>query len=315
MWHRARVAGTRAFAWHRKLSTELSTDEKAVAIAKELKSKNWLKRYGIIVFPSTFLILLTTVVVNSKQGKEIVEEYFPSYIDFVREYYGFDEEDREELIYVKKALHTQQLPVNVSVTLENKEKVELTGISGLMSYSALEHQVVEKYGKSIHDISFLDSPTTTSAVLTESKSTQQNDSLKSTIATLNLVPSMWDHYAYKELNLTKNEIDVDSITNFTGNWMYGIHIYSKIKATYTLNVLHKYTQVSGKINQNLKKNLEISEAKTKKQYYENLIKELNMKLKMSSTEMSIDDIHQGIRDAKENITKLNRKYFNWFYYF
>lgn len=315
MWQRARVAGARAFAWHRKLSTELSTDEKTAEIAKELKKTKWLQRYGIIVFPSTFLILLTTLVVNSKQGKEIVEEYFPSYIDLVRVNYGFDEEDREELIYVKQALHTQQLPVNVLVTLENKEKIELAGISGLMSYGALEHQLVEKYGKSIHDISFLDSPTTTTPAITESQSEKQNDSLKSTIATLNLVPSMWDHYAYKELNFTKNEIDLENITNFIGSWMYGIHIYCKIKATYTLNVLHKYTQVSGNINQNLKKNLEVSEAKVKKQYYENLIKELNMKLKTSSTEMSIDDIHQGIRDAKENITKLNRRYFNWFYYF
>jgi hypothetical protein len=315
MWHRARQVGSRLVKWQRKFSTELNTEEKTAAIAKELKKSKWLHRYGVIVFPSTFLVLLTTVVVNSKYSKEVVEEYFPSYIDFVREYYGFDEEDREELNYVKHALQAQQSPVNVLVTLDNREKIQVADINGSMSYGSLEQQLIGKYGKSIHDISFEDSPSTTTPILPISPSAEYNESIKSTIATLNLVPSMWDHHAYKELNLSKNEIDMSNITNFAGSFMYGIHIYLKIKATYTLGVLHKYTQVSSKVNQNLKKNLELDEAKARKQYYENLIKELNIKLRTSSAEMSVDDIHEGIRDAKENITKLNRRYFNWFYYF
>jgi hypothetical protein len=56
----------------------------------------WFKKYAIILVPGTFFTILTVDIVNNVNHRNFIEKLSPSYVDLVRKYHGFDDEDFPE---------------------------------------------------------------------------------------------------------------------------------------------------------------------------------------------------------------------------
>lgn len=90
----------------------MTTEEKAAEVASFIKPKHYLW-----IVPLVSLGVVTTVVVNFRQAKDWVESVAPGYIDHVRRFVGFKEEDIDEDTRVLETLLSNSQPVDVRVSL------------------------------------------------------------------------------------------------------------------------------------------------------------------------------------------------------
>ena len=85
-------------------------------------------------------LALTTVVRCNKGPKELVENLMPGYIDFVREHWGFDEEELEE-DYRRSRLQAElSLPLVVTVSIRGQERSDSLTVT--VSGSASEAELM-----------------------------------------------------------------------------------------------------------------------------------------------------------------------------
>jgi len=75
------------------------------------------RKHLVWIVPLVALGVVTTAVANSNRFKTFVEGVSPEFVDIVRKYVGFPEEDIDEDARVKRVLLSNSQPVDVTVTL------------------------------------------------------------------------------------------------------------------------------------------------------------------------------------------------------
>jgi len=83
----------------------------------EVESTLIPRKHLVWIVPLTAIGVVTTAVANSNSVKTFVESLSPEYVDFVRKYVGFPEEDIDEDARIKRVLLSNSQPVDVTVTL------------------------------------------------------------------------------------------------------------------------------------------------------------------------------------------------------
>ena len=96
-----------------------------------------LRKWAPIWIPSTFVFTISTLVINSRSIREQVELYFPSYVQLLRENYGFDDEDKKQREFLIAASQYQNRPQNILVH-SAKGGIEKVRVDGSTSARDIE---------------------------------------------------------------------------------------------------------------------------------------------------------------------------------
>lgn len=116
----------------------MTTEEKAAEVASSfIKPKHYMW-----IVPLVSVGVVTTVVVNFRQAKDWVESVAPGYIDNVRRFVGFKEEDIDEEVRVLETLLSNSQPVDVRVSLT--PTTSTTKYSRISSPVSVSHIVLRK---------------------------------------------------------------------------------------------------------------------------------------------------------------------------
>ena len=88
-----------------------------------------LRKWAPIWIPATLAFSISTLVVNSSSIRGKIEAYFPSYVQLLRENYGFSDEDKEEREFYFAACEYQSRPQNILVHSVERgvEKIRVDG--------------------------------------------------------------------------------------------------------------------------------------------------------------------------------------------
>jgi hypothetical protein len=138
-----RPCNTGRILTRRKMSTspankpvELTTDEKAAEIGKE--AMPWFQKYAILIVPSVAFCLVSTDIIINPNHRELLEEYLPAYVDFVREKHGFDDEDLVEKTRVNYVQYVHSQPVDLVVKFNNRPDLRISDVDGNQPLSSLQ---------------------------------------------------------------------------------------------------------------------------------------------------------------------------------
>ena len=128
--------------------TNSTSSSAAINTGTSVASK--MKKHLLWIVPLVSGFTLTIIVRSNEKPKEWVESIAPRYIDLVREYWGFDEENLEENYRLQRLQREIELPVNVTLSKSHLDVVQDSvtfSVSGNMLESELMEFVRKEYPK------------------------------------------------------------------------------------------------------------------------------------------------------------------------
>jgi hypothetical protein len=334
----------------RRFSAEKTTDEKASEVAKE--GFPTVKKYSPIWVPAVVLIVIAVDIINNENHRDVIEDIAPSYVNFVREYHGFSDEDMAKKQRVKKTILSESEPVSVLIELTSGATHIEANVDGRQPYGDLYLAMQQKYRTEgdIQQISFADSD---SGALSSSSMVEELEKPSEEEAGYHVVPiaghplqrSLWDYNAGSSISsrigstnssnsnssTSSGELSSDVLMrpfeNITGTLMASWRAYKKVENKNRLlvkdrDVPQASTQMSSssggasrgaKDTSNFTRMMQANEAKNTIASLQQRILELKQERRLGSRD--IDDIETDIRSANAEITRLQRTFLNWFYWF
>ena len=340
----------------RQFSAEKSTDEKASEVAKE----GWptLRKYSPIWVPAVVLIVIAVDIINNEYHRDVVEGIAPSYVNFVRQYHGFSEEDMVNKQRVKQTILSESEPVSVVIELTSGATHIEANVDGRQSYGDFYMAMQQKYRTEgdIQQISFVDSDG--SGVQSSSGTVQEMEKTSDEEAEYHVIPmtghplqrNLWDYNAGSSISSsigspnssnstssstsssTSNgalgrDILMRPFENITGTLLGSWQTYKKVENRNRLLLKdrdipqtgNKMSSSSGggsrgtKGTSNFTRMMQVNEAKSTIASLQRRISDLKQERQLGSRD--IDDIEMDIRSANAEISRLQRTYLNWFYWF
>eukprot|EP00600_Ochromonadales_sp_CCMP1393_P006286 CAMPEP_0174963352 /NCGR_PEP_ID=MMETSP0004_2-20121128/5283_1 /TAXON_ID=420556 /ORGANISM="Ochromonas sp., Strain CCMP1393" /LENGTH=345 /DNA_ID=CAMNT_0016211969 /DNA_START=90 /DNA_END=1127 /DNA_ORIENTATION=+ len=111
------------------------------------REQKWEQRKKVLPFvvvPLVALISVTTDIINNIYHRRTLEEYAPLYVQAVRDYYGFDDEDPVEMARIKFVNEEEMKPVDVVAQLRDGTTISLNSVEGGTSIDELCDRVARE---------------------------------------------------------------------------------------------------------------------------------------------------------------------------
>lgn len=117
-----------------------------------------MKKYSPIWIPILIGIIVTVDIINNENHRENIEKICPPYVETVRKYIGFEDEDPEEINRVKQTISAQLEPVDVLIELSSGARVIQESVDGNLRYGDFYRTMQSKYSSEgwIRNITFMD---------------------------------------------------------------------------------------------------------------------------------------------------------------
>lgn len=283
-----------------------------------------VKMYGLMSSPLILFTIISVTTLNSKDFKDFVESYFPSYIAFVRTYYGYPEEDIALDRRRKQDLLIQAAPVNFRVYLDDGDVMHVNNVDGLKNYDEFQAHLIDLCGgRSIVDIVAEDSIEPIKEVQ-ETHIDSSSDNIHGMEERSSNSVNLHYHSCFVRFDSNDCIVDYSNVRTvpFFNRWLNGFRDYRKIQNKFSLAVIRSYipktmasssTVSTASISAQGRTTVSKSEALSR-------ISQLEVELKYWESERiigykSIDDITSNITRIKNEIVMLRRKYINTFYFF
>lgn len=119
-----RISRNQSRIFHRRrLSNQSgqSTEDKANEAGKSFWET--AKQYKFLAIPTAVFLVVSIDIINVQDHRYWLEEVAPWYVDFVREHYGFKEEDSDERRWRKVMRNFYTIPMEIVVRVGQKEIV------------------------------------------------------------------------------------------------------------------------------------------------------------------------------------------------
>jgi hypothetical protein len=210
----------------RLLSTEKKIiDGKIAETTKvaEAEGMSFYIKYAPIIAPAVIYICTTTLICTTPYYRDIIEGYLPKYVEWVRGYHGFDDEDENDRIRVMRTIESEKESSDIIVLLNNGVSIEYNNIDGQSSYQEFEKSVLESNrDASIANISFKDQINNIVPNNDRDKDNNNNNDLDININYMNdddddvshtlleSKSSLWDQIDENIPNNTSNDSKVDT---------------------------------------------------------------------------------------------------------
>eukprot|EP01031_Cornospumella_fuschlensis_P034598 gene34598-41894_t len=275
----------------------------------------FMKKYGLIAVPLSVFTVVTVDIINIAHHREWIEEHIPSYVGFVRKYYGFDDEDLQEKQRLQLIKDFHQSNVRIVVNVNGSEEVIEAKASSPLS-SALQ--------------AFVDNhPAAQSSLYTSNMVTFEDDEVQSsndvsepsapTVSPpSSFLDSLWSpELPQLEFNETSpQEVDAAFVIKqycnvwhklFGGLRKYHQHSLVGIRAVQNI-CASSAPRVSRENDGALQKQLALEQVLQLEQHIKNLHGE-----KLAGRE--IDEVDREIARMQMKIAEIKRKHLNFFYFF
>jgi hypothetical protein len=117
-----------------------------------------VKKYSPVWIPVLVAIVATVDIVNNSNHREIIENVCPPYVELVRKYIGFEDEDPEEINRVKQTISAQLEPVDILIELSSGARIVQESVDGNLRYGDFYRTMQSKYNSEgwIRNITFMD---------------------------------------------------------------------------------------------------------------------------------------------------------------
>ena len=139
-----------------------------------------MKKYSPIWVPIVVFVVVSVDIINNTYHREIIENVAPSYVDFVRQYHGFDGEDLKEKNRIRRTIAAQSEPFSVVVELTSGASHVEEHVDGRQSYGDLYQSLKNKYSteENIMQITFSDNNVNSSEDVSERQQIEQQQVLE-----------------------------------------------------------------------------------------------------------------------------------------
>jgi len=270
---------------------------------------------GYILSPFVAIGAYTVWIINDKEVRRFTNNYFPAYVQAIRRYYGFSDENPSEKIRIIKTLEEENRPVKVKVTFSDNDSREAFISSSSQSYAQFVIDTTITHGASIKSIDFYDDDQVfdglpcpePSGIWTSSSSSSSSSSQDQNMDDFTFLPS---EYNYR-----------DSLWSERAQWRV---VPNKEQSTYSKDAfIARCVQNIGQairisnsfLIEHQIRDKDIIQAKIS-QRMEALQDQLQVLEKEKSMGIrEIDSIEREITEAKKEMRELKRRYVNFFYYF
>mmetsp|Transcript_33842 Transcript_33842/g.74524 ORF Transcript_33842/g.74524 Transcript_33842/m.74524 type:complete len:350 (+) Transcript_33842:145-1194(+) len=307
-----------------------------------------LQTFGPLVgFPLVLTIVVVTDIVNNRYHRDVLEQYAPSFVQFVRKHHGFVEEDPVEMARVKYVLEQEQKSVDATIRLSTGLELRLEGLDASLPMGKLAALVEEKLndageGGSLSEVlpslTFLDGDDRESAdegyaasssarnagyrpVSNLGESTVTISPWQSSIWSGSPVQSQLKSYGrHKDVN---KDVVLIRYNNFIMDLLEGLQVYAK-HGSQLLPIKNADTTGQAKPRRAVQRSKyiprQITSAESNKISAVERISSLEFDIKRLEEEKregtrEIDSIDSDIQSKRAEITGLRRQYLNYFYYF
>ena len=309
-----------------------------------------VKKYSPIWVPIVVFVVVSVDIINNTYHREIIENIAPSYVDFVRQYHGFDGEDLKEKNRIRQTIAAQSQPFTVVVELTSGSSHVEENVDGRQSYSDLYQSLKNKYSTEGHirQIMFTDNIMNSAEGVSEQQPELENEQKccghSGTVSMSGhpLQRTLWHNETVSSnpssnsnrVKLNRNhhfsrDMIFDSYDDITSLYLSYWNTYKKVENGQRLvvkechipnNTQHENTDTTNNRstpnkahNDRIHRMMKINDAKMNIRSLQERIFQLKQERQQGTRDM--DDIEMDIREAQKEIIQLQRTHLNWFYYF
>ena len=309
-----------------------------------------VKKYSPIWVPIVVFVIVSVDIINNTYHREIIENIAPSYVDFVRQYHGFDGEDLKEKNRIRRTIAAQSEPLSVVVELTSGATHVEVLVDGRQPYSELYQSLKNKYSAegNIRQIMFSDNNVNSSGEGSEHLHVEQQHATlqkrreRTDIVSMSGHPlqrTLWNDETATTPLSSSNKVKLNRNHQFSRDMMFDAYdditslylshwkTYKKIENCHRLiikechipnNAQHDSTDTTNNKttnthNDRIHRMMKINDAKMNIRSLQVRINQLKQERQQGMRDM--DDIEMDIRAAQKEIIQLQRTHLNWFYYF
>eukprot|EP01040_Poterioochromonas_malhamensis_P013205 gene13205-14494_t len=274
---------------------------------ENIKPSRWRKYSPYVLVPTAIFSVIAIDLINNVNHREAVEKVFPPLVNFIRKYYGFDDENPEEMKRIARIHNLQQSKIRVVVKYDTSGQSIIQEVDGMTKCTDISKtsSIYQTYHTNI--LSFPDLAEEGPMELTSRKLKDVSHELR--VGRDITTDSEWSPKPIQETPsrfVTQQQLILQRYNNMIGTVGDGFRAFYRLgvpsAAPFTLLPFQDNVEVV---------------KKTPKELAVERIEELQLRLSQLQEDRligfrDIDSVDQEIRATKNEISSLQRKYINTF---